>query len=585
MESEPLVYTPWIIRPSGRHLVAAAAATLLSVAAHVALLRLAPPLPVGRPPTVNAYHALTPVHLRDVRRNMSDALARPEVYRPENPEQHVDLTVPARELQQALQEVAPAAPELDTGPLAGEEKALLEPAPADARARWEPRQEILQIEEKLLADEVAALPRKYESAGLRSAEAPDVTLPVEWGEPGAAPGPAGIDLLARRAGPDAAGGFPGFVAGSGGVGGDPIQAESSLLDESLDEITDLQPVEQLLAVNLHTLRSAAEPEVTYFKIEIQRRGSDALPVLPKDVLLIQDCSESMTQRKLNACKRGLRAWIQRLGPDDRFEILAFREKVTHCFGGWSAPGPRAESQANFFIEDMVARGRTDVFESLQQMLRMSESGGGRPLLAVLITDGRPTMGLVDSSEIIEQFTRQNEGRVSVFAFGGGQRVNRYLLDLLSYKNRGDSMVVVDREHIPAGLETWAVQLARPVLADLKYRFSGLDESEVYPRALTHLYLDRPLSIMGRVEGPLPPAAFQVVGHSGAARHDMVFPLRWEQAQEGGEGLRAQWAWQKVYHLIGEHIRTGDAAAMAEIQSLETRYGFVVPYGGDIVRRF
>ncbi|NIP98520.1 MAG: VWA domain-containing protein, partial [Akkermansiaceae bacterium] len=104
----------------------------------------------------------------------------------------------------------------------------------------------------------------------------------------------------------------------------------------------------------------------------------------------------------------------------------------------------------WFIRNMTARGKTDVFTSLQSVAAM-ERTQGRPVIAVLVTDGRPTMGMVDSSDIIEEFTRVNDGGVSVFGFGGGRRVNRYLLDFLSYKNRGDSELVRELGDIPEGL--------------------------------------------------------------------------------------------------------------------------------------
>ena len=51
--------------------------------------------------------------------------------------------------------------------------------------------------------------------------------------------------------------------------------------------------------------------------------------------------------------------------------------------------------------------------------------------------------MVDSSDIIESFTRANAGAISMFALSAGNRVNRFLLDMLSYKNRGDSLVVAE----------------------------------------------------------------------------------------------------------------------------------------------
>ncbi len=68
-----------------------------------------------------------------------------------------------------------------------------------------------------------------------------------------------------------------------------------------------------------------------------------------------------------------------------------------------------------------------------------------------------------------------------------------------------------------------------------------------------------------------------MGHSGEERRDMVFTLPWETAAAGGGDIRGQWAWQKVYHLIGEHIRTRDASVLDKVRALAAQYGLAVPY--------
>lgn len=208
----------------------------------------------------------------------------------------------------------------------------------------------------------------------------------------------------------------------------------------------------------------------------------------------------------------------------------------------------------------------------------------RPLVALLITDGRPTSGLVDSSDIIESFTRHNLGEVSVFALGGGRQVNRFLLDLLSYRNRGDSDVVPSRGDLAPALDRLGGQLARPVMIDLRYRFSGIEDSELYPRTLTHLYLDRPLELYGHFEGDMPRTAFQIVGVSADGKKDIVFDLDWSQAEPGSRDIRRRWAYHQVYDLIGRYVETGRDEVLDRAHAIADRFGLAVPYGRDVVFR-
>ncbi|NKB23635.1 MAG: VWA domain-containing protein [Kiritimatiellae bacterium] len=315
-------------------------------------------------------------------------------------------------------------------------------------------------------------------------------------------------------------------------------------------------------------------------MEIQRLGIEQLPVLPKDILFIQDGSRSMKQAKLNGCKQGLTHWLNVLNEEDRFNVIAFREDVTWCFNTWHPVHQESKQQAYTFIDRLRAQGKTDVYASLKPLLNV-ERDPERTVMAILITDGRPTMGMVESSDIIETFSRANQSKVSVFSFGGGTRVNHFLLDLLSYKNRGDSYSVEDRQDITRALGLWAKALNRPVLADLSYHFSGVEDQEIYPRILTHLYLDRPLIIYGRIKDPSIRTAFRVVGHSrGGIKRDLVFQIDLSEAQEGDTDIPEQWAWHKVYHLIGKHLQTQEPDLMDEIELLAKQYDIVVPYGDN-----
>lgn len=275
--------------------------------------------------------------------------------------------------------------------------------------------------------------------------------------------------------------------------------------------------------------------------------------------------------------------LRGLGPEDRLELVAFREEVETCFGGFRPADPLAKARATAFIDRMEARGKTDVYASLDALMRMPRDPG-RPLLCVLITDGRPTAGLVDSSEIIETFTRSNQGEVSMFALGGGTQVNRFLLDLLSYRNRGDARVVERRQDIPDALAAVAREISRPVMINLRYHFSGLPEEHIVPETLTHLYLDRPLVLYGRVDGDPPPAAFQIVGRGAGGDRDMVFPIAWNQGAEGDATIRTRWAWHVIYHRIAEHIRTGHSQPLDEAHRIADRFGLRVPYGRDVIYR-
>jgi len=583
MESAPGAWS----RPSGRHIPAAVAAAVLSLAAHWAAWERAPFLPFGALARVRDEVRFPSIRLNEVQPTPTEPLQRPARFRPEDPDRQADLAEETADWTEQVREALPATPDLSGIKLAGESATLETPGAPPARERWEPRQEILQVEEELYAEEISALPRRYTPAVPRVAAAPDLAAPspIEWAAAASAAGTAPVESgeagawLRQTPNPAQS---PGGPAGESAPPAGSAE-ESALLDEKLPDVTALKPVEQMLGIEVRTWSPPDEPENAYFELSVRREGETLLPVLPKDVLLIQDCSESMTQAKLNYCKEGLQRWIGQFDAADRLDLLAFRDTTERLFGGWTELTTVNRSIAAGYIERLIARGRTDVYASLQQVLAL-ERDPGRPVLAVLVTDGRPTMGMVDSSDIIEAFTWDSAGSVSMFCVGGGTRVNRFLLDLLGYKNRGDSLVVEDSRNIPDALQELARQVSRPVLTDLTYRFSGLPAEDIFPRTLTHLYLDRPLVIYGRCPAGAPRVVFQVVGQARGQKADMVFEWDWSRVQPGDESLRTKWAWQRIYHLIGEHVREPRQEILNEIHATANRYGLIVPYGTDIPTR-
>ena len=324
---------------------------------------------------------------------------------------------------------------------------------------------------------------------------------------------------------------------------------------------------------------AADENALYFELAISRAGVEALPVLPKDVLLVQDCSESITRTKLDFFKDGLIGYLRTLTTVDRVNVMRYSETPELCFPDWRPVTADSLEEAADFVDDMRARGQTDLFAPLRQVLKLPRAAG-RPMVAVLLTDGRPTMGTVDSSDIIARFSKLNAGEVSVFTVGAGDRVNTFLLDLLGHNNRGGSWLMPLREQIPDAVKRAARELSRPVLANLEYRFSGDSAAEVYPGTLTHLFLDRPLRLVGRCPLDQKTAVLQIIGESGPQRRDMVFALDLSEAEDGGEGLRREWVAQKIYKLINDHLAGGRAETVQQIRDLSIRHNVPLPYGAD-----
>ncbi|MBQ7252221.1 MAG: VWA domain-containing protein, partial [Kiritimatiellae bacterium] len=351
--------------------------------------------------------------------------------------------------------------------------------------------------------------------------------------------------------------------------------EAAALDEPPEEISEVTPIDSLLAVEVSTYY-AADEDATYFEAAISRAGEKGLPQLPKDVLLVQDCSKSMTRAKLDFFKEGIREFLPTLSTADRVNFIKYADSPEWCFADWRPVTGESLGEVWAFAERMTARGETDLYASLRGALEVSRVPG-RPVLLVLMTDGRPTVGVLDASDIIARFSKANKGRISVFTVGGGESVNSFLLDLLAQNNRGDTWMTPMRDRLPDTLKRAGRELSRPVLADLRYSLAGDGAAEVYPKTLTHLFLDRPLRLVGRTSASAKEEILRIEGDSGTTRHDMVFALDLENARNGGEGLRREWVMQKIYALVDARISGAPGATAAAIRELAAKHRVALPW--------
>lgn len=496
-----------------------------------------------------------------------------------------------RPLDEALIEPrrAPEAVALETRP-------PVTAAAPEARPVWDARQDVLRMDRDPARVALDTAPRRLDTP-VPVAPGPDILPPATVRDTPSVPVAQALPVLPGASEPrlSVASLFdslePLSRAGAGrgeGPGGAP--AERPPLDEAAPRAAETvtpavpgrQALDNFLTFKVTPVLVPGDREYGYCRIAIERAGPDILPVLPRDVVFVQDASASLTENRLYFCRDGLVNAFATLGPNDRFNVLAFSDTVRRCFDDWATPDPAALARATAFVRGLRSEGATDFYKSVSEVLALP-TDPARPLVTVLISDGLPTTGLTDSSKIIEAFSRAANGRVSVFALGTFAGANAYLLDLFSFRNRGDQTIVqTGRWDIPGAIEAVAWSVRRPVLSDVQFRFVGDTAVEAYPERASNLYLDRPMVLHARYPLGTRKLVLQAAGRAGEREGDMVFELDvGAPAPKGDPSIARDWAWQRIYHLIGEHLRTRDPLVLRDLRAVAARYGLKVPYESEL----
>lgn len=357
---------------------------------------------------------------------------------------------------------------------------------------------------------------------------------------------------------------------------DLMQAESAMARAPVIEAVrkDSQKYEfldDLVDIALEKYVPAGESH-GYFRLRIAPKQGAAIEILPKEVTFVVDASSSITQRKLDRTVAGVIASIQKLKPDDWFNIVVFRDSPS-LFRPEPIPATsQNKAEAESFLKGAEARGQTNVYEGIRPVVETPPRDGA-PSIVIVASDGRPTTGMVDARNVINALTDQNSLRYSIYAFGGGNTVNRYLLDLLAYRNKGESHVSAQIDAMRDELPTFVDRLSDPILVDCTADFGGLDPSDIFPKEIPDFYRGQAVTVYGRFDPKKDREfAMRLVGKAGAREKEVVFREDLSKAATGDDRIARTWAFRRVYFLIGEICRTGERPELlAELRALSRKY--------------
>ncbi|MBI3925971.1 MAG: Flp pilus assembly complex ATPase component TadA [Armatimonadetes bacterium] len=315
-----------------------------------------------------------------------------------------------------------------------------------------------------------------------------------------------------------------------------------------------QPRALLLATEEHFMLSVLPPVF----LETQSRA--------RDVVLLVDRSGSMQGVKMQSAQRAVTDFLRRLGPGDRFSLIAFDDKVERFQDGrWcSAAAPEA---AIDWVKRLYARGGTEVVKGIQDVLAMPGEEG-RLLCCVLITDGQ-----VGNEQAIYRALEAGEPRARFFTLGIDTAVNDAFLRQMARLGRGTCELVTPGGELEAALDRLARETGAAVLTDLRLADRGLHylPESLAPERLPDLFAARPVLIMGR-KLEMGGGGVELSARLGASDWSATVAAH----RSCNPALAILWARERVRSLE-DRLRLGDQGAEAEIVGLALQHRLLTKY--------
>ena len=331
-------------------------------------------------------------------------------------------------------------------------------------------------------------------------------------------------------------------------------------------------------VGLNLLSYKEQGENGFFMLLVTPMQSEPRQVVAKDVILVLDVSGSMTGQKLEQAQAALDFVLDRLNPEDRFNIIAF-DTTIRLFAP-ELQGASQREEARDFVHELDGGGSTDIQRALLEALAMAK--GERPKFILFLTDGLPTEGVTDIERIIADVDRAASSNVRLFTFGVGYDVNTLLLDTISQSHRGASAYVEPGESIEAEVSAFYNKIGTPLLSDLQLKADGVVLEDMYPYPLPDLFSGGELLVVGRYrKGGT--AHLTLQGMVNGEKRSFSYPRVRFSDQGGQDFVPRLWATRKIGHMLSQiRLQGEDKELVNSIVSLSVRYGIMTPYTSFLV---
>ena len=187
--------------------------------------------------------------------------------------------------------------------------------------------------------------------------------------------------------------------------------------------------------------------------------------------------------------RAARACLGALSPEDHVGLVAFDTEVISSGPSLLAGTAAGREEALRFLEQVTARGGTELLLGLREAFRLLSSGGD----VFLLTDGQ-----VSATE--EIISAAKGAGVRIHCLGIGSASQDRFLSLLAAETGGTGRMVTPRERVDlAALELFA-SVGRPVASDLSAEIHGLADAKLVPAPASTVFGGHPVVLFGSAEG-------------------------------------------------------------------------------------
>ncbi|WLE96765.1 MAG: marine proteobacterial sortase target protein [Candidatus Electrothrix communis] len=241
-----------------------------------------------------------------------------------------------------------------------------------------------------------------------------------------------------------------------------------------------------------TLFSEQRGDERYMLLMVMPPEQEQQEPLAREVVFILDTSGSMGGESIRQAKTALLMAVERMRPQDRFNVIEFNSRARALFRDSKAGSRENVEQAVAFIDQLEADGGTEIRKALELALDGKQKHE-RIRQVVFLTDGS-----VSNEEELFTLIHNQLGDSRLFTVGIGSAPNSYFMTRAATLGRGSYTFIGKLEEVREKMTSLFAMLEQPAVTNLQ--LSGADGFEILPAPLPDLYQGEPLTVVMKGRG-------------------------------------------------------------------------------------
>ena len=261
--------------------------------------------------------------------------------------------------------------------------------------------------------------------------------------------------------------------------------------------------------------------------------------LPRETIFVIDTSGSMHGTSIEQARRALLMALDRLQPEDTFNVIQFNSRTSTLFDQPVAAGRPAIDRARAYVERLGANGGTEMLSALTAAFsQRGDFESNRVRQVIFITDGS-----VGNEAQLFAYIHEHLGERRLFTVGIGSAPNSHFMTRAAKFGRGTFTYVGTVGEVSEKMGELFRKLESPVLSRIELDFED-DRVEVWPKRIPDLYQGEPVVVTARL--PDVSSGLDVRGQRGDQPWGIGFQLRGGKTHSGISKL---WARRNIAALM------------------------------------